>query len=132
MSRFWTTCFVVAALPTLSGCLTSAPRAAPEPLSDRAAALRGSIAPTGSVKLSATAEQRALQAQYQALQFGTVGQPIPWESDGFRGEITPTQLYRIGSQDCRGYTLVITRGTSKVRQVGSACRTGADLWTPVA
>lgn len=132
MSKFRNTCLVLASLPVLSGCLTSAPRTAPEPLSDRAAALRGSIAPTGSLKLSSTAEQRALQAQYQALQFGTVGQPVPWESDGFKGEITPTQLYRIGSQDCRAYTHVITRGTSEVRQVGSACRSGDDLWTPVA
>ncbi|WP_061934132.1 hypothetical protein [Aureimonas sp. AU22] len=132
MPKIWTTCLVAAALPFLSGCLTSAARNAPEPLSDRAAALRGSITPTNSVKLSPTAEQRALLAQYQALQFGSVGQAVPWESDGFKGEITPTQLYRIGSQDCRGYTHVITRGSSKVRQVGSACRTGADLWTPVA
>ncbi|RIY01303.1 hypothetical protein D3218_08000 [Aureimonas flava] len=132
MQKFWTTCLVASALPFLSGCLTSGARNAPEPLSDRVAALRGSIAPTGSIKLSAGAEQRALQAQYQALQFGTVGQPVGWEADGFKGEITPTQLYRIGSQDCRGYTHVITRGTSKVRQVGSACRTSGDLWTPVA
>ncbi|WP_279477842.1 hypothetical protein [Aureimonas sp. SK2] len=132
MPRFWTICVVAAALPILSGCLTSAPRTAPEPLSERAAALRGSIAPTSSVKLSTSAEQRALQAQYQALQFGTVGQPVGWEADGFKGEITPTQLYRVGSQDCRGYTHVISRGASKVRQVGSACRSGSDLWTPVA
>lgn len=131
MPRLWTTCLVAAALPLLSGCLTSAARPAPEPLTDRAAALRGSIAPSSTLKLSAKAEDRALLAQYQALQFGTVGQPIDWEADGFSGAITPTQLYRVGSQDCRGYTHLITRGTSKVRQVGSACRTGDDLWTPV-
>ncbi len=131
MPRIWTICLVAAALPILSGCLTSAARPAPEPLSDRAAALRGSIAPTSTVKLSATAEDRALLAQYRALQFGTVGQPIGWEADGFKGEITPTQLYRVGSQDCRGYTHVISKGSSKVRQVGSACRSGGDLWTPV-
>ncbi|WP_182085612.1 hypothetical protein [Aureimonas sp. ME7] len=119
-------------LPVLGGCVTTAATPGPEPLTERAAALRGSIAPTASVKLSPTAEDRALLAQYQALQFGTVGQPIDWEADGFKGVITPTQLYRVGSQDCRGYTHLISRGASKVRQVGTACRTGQDLWTPVA
>jgi len=104
----------------------------PIPLPEGALALRGSIAPTQRVKLSPAAEDRAILAEYQALQFGGVGQPVPWEADGFRGQFVPTQLYRVGSQDCRGFTHTITHRDSTVRQVGTACRTGEDRWTPVS
>lgn len=124
------------ALPMLGGCLSagaelsSTPVAAPVPAG--VAALKGSIAPVASLKLSPKAEQQALVAEYQALQFGAVGQPVAWEADGIRGEFVPTQLYRVGSQDCRGFTHVISKGATRVKQVGSACRSGDDLWTPVA
>ncbi|MBB3996558.1 hypothetical protein [Aureimonas pseudogalii] len=122
-------------VPLLGGCLTS--RAglstpAPLPVSPKVQALRGSIAPVASIKLSSRAEQAALDAEYQALQFGAVGQPVDWQSDGVTGQFIPTQLYRVGSQDCRGFTHVISKGGTRVKQVGSACRSGDDLWTPVA
>ncbi|WP_156418026.1 hypothetical protein [Aureimonas sp. AU4] len=123
----------------LAGCananLTSLPRltgSQPVALPAGAASLRGSIASTQRIKLSSAAEERAILAEYQALQFGPVGQPVSWEADGFRGQFVPTQLYRVGSQDCRGFTHTITRGDNTVRQVGTACRQGEDQWTPVA
>ncbi len=119
----------------LGGCLSSGTaltRASSPSLPQSALALRGTLPATGNLRLSGKAEEGALAAQYQALQFGAVGQPVPWSADGYRGEIVPTQLYRIGSQDCRGYRHVVTRGDVSTRIVGTACRSGEDTWTPVA
>lgn len=96
-----------------------------------AAALRPSLAAEPSLHLSGRAEQSALTAEYQALQFGAVGQPVPWESDGYRGQVVPTQLYRVGSQECRGFTHTITGGRDTTRRVATACRADDDVWTPV-
>lgn len=134
MRRAFQTSAALLASLFLGGCLssgaalTSAPVA---PLPPGALALRPSLPKTGNVALSGRAEQGALAAQYQALQFGAVGQAVPWSADGYRGEVVPTQLYRIGSQDCRGYTHVITKGSATTRQVGTACRSGVEGWTPV-
>ncbi len=134
MRRAFQTFAALFATLSLGGCLSSGASltAAPAPaLPASALALRPSLPKSGDVALSGRAEQGALLAQYQALQFGSVGQAVPWSAGAYRGEVTPTQLYRIGSQDCRGYTHVVTRGNATTRQVGTACRTGADTWTPV-
>lgn len=114
----------------LSGCLTGGtPSLAPA--SANIEALNGGlVGQVSGLSLSGSAQRQALEAEYQALQFGRVGVPVSWEADGYRGEVVPTQLYRIGSQDCRGYTHNVRRGEAAARQVGSACRSG-NLWTPV-
>jgi len=119
----------------LGGCTTAGASlggAATPALPAGAAALRSSLAADKNVKLSTRAEQSALGAEYQALQFGAVGQTVPWESDGFRGQVVPTQLYRVGSQECRGFIHTITGSGETTRRVATACRSGDDLWTPVA
>ena len=135
MRRAFQTSAALFASLFLGGCLSSgaALTRVPTPaLPPSALALRGTLPKGPNLQLSGRAEQGALAAQYQALQFGAVGQAVPWSADGYRGEVVPTQLYRIGSQDCRGYTHVVTRGNATTRQVGTACRSGADTWTPVA
>ncbi|WP_062228978.1 hypothetical protein [Aureimonas frigidaquae] len=110
----------------LSGCVTSgASRQAP-------AVPDGSLgSELSALGLTGDAQGEAARAEYQALQFGAVGQPIEWRSGGYAGQVVPTQLYRVGSQDCRGFTHTVTRSGRTTQQVGSACRTG-DVWTPVA
>ncbi|KAA0971057.1 hypothetical protein FPY71_11470 [Aureimonas fodinaquatilis] len=109
----------------LSGCLSS--RQAPQGSESRPPVSQG----LSGAGLPARAQQVASDAEYQALQFGRVGQPVPWSSGNASGQVVPTQLYRVGSQDCRGFTHTITTGSETVRHVGSACRSG-DEWTPVA
>ena len=119
----------------LGGCATSGVSlggAGVAPLPAGAAALRTSLVADKNVKLSTRAEQSALGAEYQALQFGTVGQAVPWEADGYQGQVVPTQLYRVGSQECRGFIHTITGKRDTTRRVATACRSGEDLWTPVA
>ncbi len=113
---------------SLGGCLSAGgggPAASP---SIAQGALGSELVAMG---LGGSAQQAALTAEYQALQFGAVGQPVAWQDGAFAGQVVPTQLYRVGSQDCRGYTHTVTRQGRTVQQVGSACRTG-EVWTPVA
>ena len=110
----------------LSGCLSSR-QTQPQGMESRPPVSQG----LAGMSLPARAQQIASDAEYQALQFGRVGQPVPWASGGSSGQVVPTQLYRVGSQDCRGFTHTITTGAETVRHVGSACRSG-DVWTPVA
>lgn len=118
----------------LSGCASSGlGLTRTEPVPAGVEALRASLTgPARNVGLSADAQRKALEAEFQALQYGAVGQAVSWQAGNARGEIVPTQLYQIGSQECRGYTHVISRGTNTVRQVGSACRDQSNVWIPVA
>lgn len=78
------------------------------------------------------ARSRALEAEFQALQFGLPGQPVAWAADGFSGEVVPTQLYRVGSQDCRGYSHTFKGTAQPTKTVGTACKTAEGYWKPVA
>ena len=126
---------ILLTLLLLGGCLTSGASIAPASASlpPAALSLRGTLPRATGIQLSGRAEQGALGAQYQALQFGSVGQAVPWSADGFHGEVVPTQLYRIGSQECRGYTHTVSKGGASARQVGTACRASDNAsWTPVS
>ncbi len=83
--------------------------------------------------LSSDARTQALEAEFKALQFAPAGSPVSWAAGGYKGEVVPTQLYRVGSQDCRGYTHTFARDSAPaVRAVGTACKTAGGLWAPVA
>lgn len=120
--------------PALPGCLGGGAStvAALEPDSAGVAALGdGLIGQARGVKLSSDARFRALDAEYQALQFAPAGQPVEWAAKGYQGTVIPTQLYRVGSQDCRGYSHLLVAREKSVRQTGTACRTADGLWKPV-
>ena len=85
----------------------------------------------GTLTLPEDARARALEAEFQALNFATAGQPVAWNADGYSGEVVPTQLYRVGSQDCRGYSHVFQGESPAVKAVGTACRTASGFWKPV-
>ncbi|WP_206454874.1 hypothetical protein [Aurantimonas marina] len=82
--------------------------------------------------LSDAARAKALEAEFQALQYGLPGQAVPWSAGGYSGEVVPTQLYRVGSQDCRGYSHMFKGKAQPVKAVGTACKTTNGLWKPVA
>lgn len=118
----------------LAGCLGGglSTKASLGPDSAGVAALGdGLIGGARGLKLSRDARSKALDAEFQALQFAPAGQPVDWTSGGYSGTVVPTQLYRVGSQDCRGYShLLVARGKS-VKQIGAACRTEDGLWKPL-
>jgi surface antigen len=82
-------------------------------------------------RLDGSDRRRALEAEYQALEYGQVGQAVAWKGSDAAGEVTAYQPYRVGSQDCRQYahTVVIAGQSTNAR--GSACRNPDGSWTPL-
>lgn len=120
---------------TLAGCVTGGEGAglSLRPASAGVAALgEGLIGEARSLKLPPGARAKALEAEFQALQFAPAGQEVAWTADGFDGRVVPTQLYRVGSQDCRGYSHTVLVKGAPTKEVGTACRGEDGLWKPVA
>lgn len=130
------------ALPLLlAGCLgTPAPRAtntqppapaftAPPPGTITA----GVVGATIGFSLSAEDGQRALLAEYQALQQGVAGVPVLWQGSiqAVYGEVIPGALYRVNEYECRDYAHTIYVNGARESGRGTSCRTGGGPWTPV-
>lgn len=135
--RLLRACLPFLLLPLLAGCLSSTRETfglgTAVPASAGAAALGdGLIGRDKKQKLSADARNRALDAEFQALQFMPAGQAVAWEAGNLKGSVVPTQLYRIGSQDCRGYSQTVVRDGREAKTVGTACRGEDGFWRPVA
>ncbi|MEE2952390.1 MAG: hypothetical protein VYD57_14255 [Pseudomonadota bacterium] len=130
--RFLFPAFALTATAGLSGCLTTGGMLAPSTPPGVAALDGGAIArsQTGG-RLPSQVVASAVAAEYQALQFGTAGQAVTWSADGYSGRVVPTQLYRVGSQDCRGYTQYVD-GADTNGITGTACRGEDGFWVPVA
>ena len=83
--------------------------------------------------LSDDEKNRALEAEYRALEYSQAGQPVAWKGDDAAtyGQVVAAQPYRVGSQDCRQYTqTVVQDGQSKIAR-GTACRNCDGSWTPL-
>ncbi|MGB6119736.1 MAG: hypothetical protein WBF87_16090 [Mesorhizobium sp.] len=132
---------VLSAALALAGCATSTPSNSivggfvgptprPQAPAGRAiiAALGGGL--IGGAQLSGAERSQALEAEYKALEYTPVGQPVLWgDLQGRRGEVRAAQPYRVGSQDCRQYThtIVLTGQPQMVR--GTACRNPDGSWS---
>lgn len=96
------------------------------------AALNGGLV-GGSIgrSLDARERQRALEAEYRALEATPSGQSVGWKGDeGSRyGNVVPGQPYRVGSQDCRQYTHTVFDGGSQQSARGTACRNADGSWS---
>ena len=117
----------------LAGCLTSGSSDSLAP-SAGLTALGGGLIGQNPVaaQLPSEVKAKALAAEFQALQYAPAGQPVVWADDGIKGEVVSTQPYRIGSQDCRGYTHTIEGAGQPIKAVGAACKTPNGYWKPVA
>ncbi len=88
----------------------------------------GSIGQT----LDTTSRNAALTAEYNALERGSVGQPIQWQGQGgARGQVIPQQTYQVGSQNCRRYTHTIFIDGQPQEASGTACRNPDGVWQPL-
>jgi len=123
---------VVATLVPLSGCLSFGGGMSSQ--SSGVVALGGGLIGQTALaaKMPSGAKAKAVDAEFQALQFGQAGEAVRWQSDGYSGEVVPTQVYRVGSQDCRGYSHVVSGASAPVKASGTACKTENGLWKPVA
>jgi len=135
---------IVASTVALAGCSTSSAQrgsaaAAFGAVSTRSPssaayidALRGGvIARLGGIKLGESDRQRALEAEYRALEAAPGGQPVLWEGRGVSGSVVAAAPYQVGSQNCRQYShTVIVEGQSTSGR-GAACRNSDGSWTPL-
>jgi surface antigen len=83
------------------------------------------------LKLNAAERSRALEAEFQALQFTAAGQPVTWTEGGVEGSVVPTQLYRVGSQDCRAFSHTVKANGRATAGQGTACRGEGGTWKVV-
>ena len=121
---------VLALTAMLSGCLAGGTSRL-APASQGVVALGDGLVGQSKVRLPADVRAKALEAEFQALQFAPAGTPVDWTEDRYQGSVVPTQLYRIGEKDCRGYAhTLIAKGDSS-KTVGTACRGEDGLWRPV-
>ncbi|WP_026304503.1 glycine zipper 2TM domain-containing protein [Kaistia granuli] len=153
--RLGSWCVVGVVAATLAGCASAGPN---EGLGTVGGALVGGVIGnqfgSGSGRVAATAagaligglvgqsvgrslddreQQRAREAEFQALEYGRPGSPIDWRGDraGYRGEVTPGPRYRVNAYDCRDYTHRIwINGEPEVAR-GTACRQEDGTWRPI-
>lgn len=130
----------MAALLLISGCATAGlgiaepPEGSPKSASAAiVGAMNGGLV-GGSIGsgLDAGDRRKALEAEYRALEYTQVGQPVRWKGAGdVSGEVVAAAPYRVGSQDCRQYTQTLTSAGATRTARGTACRNPDGSWTPL-
>ncbi len=95
------------------------------------AALQGGIIGRSGVDISDSDLQRALEAEYRALESAAVGQPVVWSGRNVSGRVVASAPYQVGSQNCRQYTHSVTIGGKETVARGSACRNDNGSWSPL-
>lgn len=93
----------------------------------------GVVGATIGFTLTGSDGQRALAAEYQALQEGVAGVPVLWQgaTSGVYGEVIPGPLYTINEYECRDYAHTIYVNGVREAGRGTSCRTAGGPWTPV-
>ena len=93
--------------------------------------LQGGIIGRIDVDLSDSDRQRALEAEYRALEAAPGGQPVMWSGRGVSGKVVAAAPYQVGSQNCRQYTHTVTVDGRDRQARGAACRSSDGSWTPL-
>ena len=96
------------------------------------AALQGGIVSRVGVELSRSETQRALEAEYRALEAAPGGQPVTWAGANMRGEVVAAAPYQVGKQNCRQFTHKVVNGGRELQARGAACRNPNGTWTPLS
>jgi surface antigen len=118
----------------LSGCTTMGGGSAGSVKAGSAvyiSALQGGIVSRTGVKLSNSETQRALEAEYRALEAAPGGQPVTWAGRDVRGEVIAAAPYQVGKQNCRQFTHKVVQGNRTLEARGAACRNANGTWTPL-
>lgn len=131
--------FLVFLMASLSACVSSrSPGIADAPASPAAPSVIASTLNGGLVSRAGLGEMsradldRALEAEYRALEYGAAGMPVAWRGgSSLSGEVTAAQPYRVGSQDCRSYMHVVRSNNTARTLRGTACRNPDGSWTPL-
>ena len=123
----------------LSGCTTTKSAASRGIFSSKPSAsaafitaLQGGIVGRSGVSLTDSDKQRALEAEYRALEGAAVGQPVLWTGKDVTGKVVAAAPYQVGSQNCRQYTHTIYIDGRPQTARGTACRNSDGGWNPVS
>jgi len=126
-------------LSVLSACTTTNRAAGTGGLLSRSSAtstpyiasLQGGIIARSGLKFERNDLQRALEAEYKALEAAPGGQPVAWSGDDGKGQVVAAAPYQVGGQNCRQYTHTITADSRETKVRGTACRNADGSWTPL-
>lgn len=91
----------------------------------------GLVSRSTDLRLTQRDRLAALQSEYRALEYTAPSQPVYWQSQSgnVTGTVIPSQPYRVGSQDCRQYTHLVTAGGGTAEHAGTACRNTDGSWS---
>ncbi|MCK3775458.1 hypothetical protein MZK49_01795 [Ensifer sesbaniae] len=96
------------------------------------AALQGGvIGRIADLDIGSSDRQRALEAEYRALEAAPGGQPVTWDGRGVSGSVVAAAPYQVGSQNCRQYSHTVTIKSQAKTARGAACRNPDGSWTPL-
>lgn len=96
-------------------------------------ALQGGLVSRNTAgQLSKADMQRALEAEYRALEAAPGGQPVVWQGKGVTGSVVAAAPYQVGSQNCRQYSHTLTVDGRDSATRGAACRNADGAWTPLS
>jgi surface antigen len=118
----------------VAGSLGASASLQPSPQTQAAALLvslnGGLVAGELGTGLGESAKLKAVAAEYRALESPFGAAPAQWSDDrsGAVGEVTAAVPYRVGSQDCRSYTHVVTLKGQRRSATASACRKADGAW----
>lgn len=122
----------------LSGCVTTKGATSRAIFSSKPSAsaafitaLQGGLVGRSGVPLTDSDKQRALEAEYRALEGAAVGQPVLWTGKDISGKVVAAAPYQVGSQNCRQYTHTLTVDGKDTVMRGAACRNDDGSWSPL-
>ncbi|WP_313196614.1 hypothetical protein [Shinella zoogloeoides] len=92
----------------------------------------GLVSRNAATQLSKADMQRALEAEYRALEAAPGGQPVVWQGKGVSGSVVAAAPYQVGSQNCRQYRHTLTVEGRDTTTRGAACRNADGAWTPLS
>ena len=91
----------------------------------------GGVLAEAAGPLSADDRRRALAAEFQALEFQPVNDPVEWRGRSGSGRVSALAPFQVGSQNCRRLVHTLTIDGQDVIAKGSACREPDGTWTPI-
>ena len=92
----------------------------------------GLVSRNSATELSKADMQRALEAEYRALEAAPGGQPVVWQGSGVSGSVVAAAPYQVGSQNCRQYSHTLTVDGRQTVTRGAACRNEDGAWAPLS
>jgi surface antigen len=116
----------------LAGCNTSGTSTPALGLVEAGEPANTPIASFAGQGLSTSAQKKAAEAEFRALEHGRTGIPVMWKEGGSRGQVTPGAPYQVNAASCRDYThMVSIDGGPAVSGRATACRQASGSWQTV-